>query len=145
MSLQLIPMDRETGEVLEFRPSMIKELDNSDLTAFLEAVKAADKMKKEAEKEVKKRLDEGQNFTRLSYGKQQFTREIVMDNTAKTALIRKYGLESVEPLSVAKLEKKYGEVIYKDIEQFIIQKPKKPAIKWDEWGQLNENYKSSRY
>ncbi|MDT2620410.1 DUF2800 domain-containing protein [Lactococcus petauri] len=132
MSLQLIPMDRETGEVLEFRPSMIKELDNSDLTAFLEAVKAADKMKKEAEKEVKKRLDEGQNFTRLSYGKQQFTREIVMDNTAKTALIRKYGLESVEPLSVAKLEKKYGEVIYKDIEQFIIQKPKKPAIKWDE-------------
>ena len=52
MSLQLIPMDRETGEVLEFRPSMIKELDNSDLTAFLEAVKAADKMKKEAEKEV---------------------------------------------------------------------------------------------
>ena len=132
MSLQLIPMDRETGEVLEFRPSMIKELDNSDLTAFLEAVKAADKMRKEAEKEVKKRLDEGQNFTRLSYGKQQFTREIVMDNTAKTALIRKYGLESVEPLSVAKLEKKYGEVIYKDIEQFIIQKPKKPAIKWDE-------------
>ncbi|WP_285009438.1 DUF2800 domain-containing protein [Lactococcus formosensis] len=132
MSLQLIPMDRETGEVLEFRPSMIKELDNSDLTAFLEAVKAADKMKKEAEKEVKKRLDEGQNFTRLSYGKQQFTREIVMDNAAKTALIRKYGLESVEPLSIAKLEKKYGEGIYKDIEQFIIQKPKKPAIKWDE-------------
>lgn len=132
MSLQLIPMDRETGEVLEFRPSMIKELDNSDLTAFLEAVKAADKMKKEAEKEVKKRLDEGQNFTRLSYGKQQFTREIVMDNTAKTALIRKYGLDSVEPLSVAKLEKKYGEGIYKDIEQFIIQKPKKPALKWDE-------------
>ncbi len=125
-------MDRETGEVLEFRPSMIKELDNSDLTAFLEAVKAADKMKKEAEKEVKKRLDEGQNFTRLSYGKQQFTREIVMDNAAKTALIRKYGLESVEPLSIAKLEKKYGEGIYKDIEQFIIQKPKKPAIKWDE-------------
>lgn len=132
MSLQLIPMDRETGEVLEFRPSMIKELDNSDLTAFLEAVKAADKMKKEAEKEVKKRLDEGQNFTRLSYGKQQFTREIVMDNTAKTALIRKYGLDSVVPLSVTQLEKKYGEDIYKDIEQFIIQKPKKPALKWDE-------------
>ena len=131
MSLQLIPMDRETGEVLEFRPSMIKELDNSDLTAFLEAVKAADKMKKEAEKEVKKRLDEGQNFTRLSYGKNQFTREIVMDNTAKTALIRKYGLDSVEPLSVAKLEKKYGEDIYKDIEQFIIQKPKKAKIEWD--------------
>jgi hypothetical protein len=125
-------MDRETGEVLEFRPSMIKELDNSDLTAFLEAIKAADKMKKEAEKEVKKRLDEGQNFTRLSYGKQQFTRELVMDNVAKTALIRKYGLDSVVPLSVSQLEKKYGEDIYKDIEQFIIQKPKKPAIKWDE-------------
>ncbi len=131
MSLQLIPMDRETGEVLEFRPSMIKELDNSDLTAFLEAVKAADKMKKEAEKEVKKRLDEGQNFTRLSYGKQQFTRELVMDNAAKTALIRKYGLESVEPLSIAKLEKKYGEGILEDIEQFIIMKPKKAKIEWD--------------
>lgn len=132
MSLQLTPMDPETGEVFEFRPSMIKELDNIDLTAFLSAIKAADKLKKEAEKEVKKRLDEGQNFTRLSYGKKQFTRELVMDNTAKTALIRKYGLDSVVPLSVTQLEKKYGEDIYKDIEQFIIQKPKKPALKWDE-------------
>lgn len=132
MDLKLLPIDAETGDIIDFRPSMLKEMDNSDLTAFLAAVKVADKMKKEAEKEVKKRLDEGQNFTRLSYGKQQFTREIVMDNTAKTALIRKYGLESVEPLSVAKLEKKYGEGIYKDIEQFIIQKPKKSALKWDE-------------
>ena len=132
MDFKLLPMDAETGEVIDFRPSMIKEMNNSDLTAFLAAVKVADKMKKEAEKEIKKRLDEGQVFTRLSYGKQQFTRELVMDNAAKTVLIKKYGLESVVPLSVAQLEKKYGEKIYKDIEPFIIQKPKKPAIKWDE-------------
>jgi hypothetical protein len=131
MDLKLLPMDTETGEVLEFRPSMIKELNNSDLTSFLAAIKGADKMKKEAEKEIKKRLDEGQVFTRLSYGKQQFTRELVMDNAAKTDLIRKYGLDSVVPLSVAQLEKKYGEGIYKDVEQFIIQKPKKQAIVWD--------------
>lgn len=131
MSLQLIPMDRETGEVLEFRPSMIKELNNSDLTDLLATLKLADKLRKEGEKEAKKRLDEGQHFTRLSYGKQQFTREIVMDNAAKTALIRKYGLESVEPLTIAKLEKKYGESILEDIEQFIIMKPKKAKIEWD--------------
>ncbi|PFL20422.1 hypothetical protein COJ26_30735, partial [Bacillus thuringiensis] len=63
--------------------------------------------------------------------KQQFTRELVMDNAAKTALIRKYGLESVEPLTIAKLEKKYGESILEDIEQFIIMKPKKAKIEWD--------------
>ena len=54
-----------------------------------------------------------------------------MDNAAKTALIRKYGLESVEPLTIAKLEKKYGESILEDIEQFIIMKPKKAKIEWD--------------
>lgn len=131
MDLKLLPMDAETGEVLEFRPSMIKELNNSDLTSFLAATKGADKMKKEAEKEIKKRLDEGQVFTRLSYGKQQFTRTIASTPEVKAALIKKYGYDSIEPLSIAKLEKKYGEEIYQDLEPYIVQKPKKQAIVWD--------------
>ena len=50
MELKLLPMDAETGEVIDFCPSMLKKLNNSDLTSFLAAVKVADKMKKEAEK-----------------------------------------------------------------------------------------------
>ncbi|MGI1836459.1 hypothetical protein ACRPK2_03810 [Lactococcus garvieae] len=132
MELKILPMDAETGEVIDFCPSMLKKLNNSDLTSFLAAVKVADKMKKEAEKEIKKRLDEGQVFTRLSYGDQQFTRTIVAPPEVKAALIKKYGYDSVEPLTIAKLEKKYGEEVYQDLEPYIVLKPKKPAIKWDE-------------
>lgn len=132
MDLKLLPIDAETGDIIDFRPSMLKEMDNSDLTSFLAAVKVADKMKKEAEKEIKKRLDEGQVFTRLSYGAQQFTRTIVAPPEVKAALIKKYGYDSVEPLTIAKLEKKYGEEIYQDLEPYIVLKSKKPAIKWDE-------------
>lgn len=132
MDIKLLPMDVETGEVLDFRPSMLKKLDNSELTSLLAAIKGADKMKKETEKEIKKRLDEGQAFTRLSYGAQQFTRTIVAPPEVKATLIKKYGYDSVEPLTIAKLEKKYGEEVYQDLEPYIVLKPKKPAIKWDE-------------
>lgn len=132
MELKLLPMDAETGEVIDFCPSMLKKLNNSDLTSFLAAVKVADKMKKEAENEIKKRLDEGQVFTRLSYSDPQFTRTIVAPPEVKAALIKKYGYDSVEPLTIAKLEKKYGEEVYQDLEPYIVLKPKKPAIKWDE-------------
>ena len=90
-----------------------------------------DKLKKEAEKEVKKRLDEGQLFSRLSYSKQQYTRVLAMDNAAKMALIRKYGLDSVVPLIINQLEKKYGESVYEDIQPYIVENPKAQSIKWD--------------
>lgn len=131
MSLQLIAMDRETGEVLEFRPSMIKELDNSDLTAFLEAVKAADKMKKEAEKEVKKRLDEGQNFARLSYGKPAQQKVLTMTNKQKFDLVTAHGWDCVEPVGLPALKKMFGENIEQELEQSIVYKEKKPSLKWD--------------
>ena len=132
MELKLLPIDAETGDIIDFCPSMLKKLNNSDLTSFLAAVKVADKMKKEAENEIKKRLDEGQVFTRLSYSDPQFTRTIVAPPEVKAALIKKYGYDSVEPLTIAKLEKKYGEEVYQDLEPYIVLKPKKPAIKWDE-------------
>ncbi len=132
MNLQLIPIDKETGQIFDFEPGMVKNLNNSDLTNLLAMAKTADKIKKEAEKEVKKRLDEGQAFARLSYGEPQYTRVIVADDKVKKALIKKYGYASVEPLTIAKLEKKFGEEIYKDLQPYIVEKPKSPAIKWDE-------------
>lgn len=131
MDLQLIPLDGETGETLLLNPSMIKDWNNSELQNACSQLKALEKIKKEVEKEIKKRLDEGQQFTRLSYGKQQYTRVISAPPEVKAALIKKYGYDSVEPLSIAKLEKKFGEEIYKDLQPYIVEKPKSPAIKWD--------------
>ena len=132
MDLQIIPIDRESGEMFTFDPDMVKKLDNSELGIFLSSLKTVDKIKKEAEKEVKKRLDNGQTFTRLSYGKQQFQRIIVADDKVKSALVKKYGWDTLEPLTINQLEKKYGEAIYKDLEHYIIEKPKAKAIKWDD-------------
>ncbi|MCW2281472.1 DUF2800 domain-containing protein [Lactococcus lactis] len=131
MDLQLIPLDGETGETLLLNPSMIKDWNNSELQNACSQLKALEKIKKEVEKEIKRRLDEGQQFTRLSYGKQQYTRVISAPPEVKAALIKKYGYDSVEPLAITKLEKKFGEEIYKDLQPYIVEKPKSPAIKWD--------------
>ncbi|WP_242328061.1 DUF2800 domain-containing protein [Lactococcus lactis] len=131
MDLQLIPLDGETGETLLLNPSMIKDWNNSELQNACSQLKALEKIKKEVEKEIKRRLDEGQQFTRLSYGKQQYTRVISAPPEVKAVLIKKYGYDSVEPLAIAKLEKKFGEEIYKDLQPYIVEKPKSPAIKWD--------------
>lgn len=131
MELQLVPLDNETGEVLQLNPEMLKKFDNSTLTNLLSATKGIDKLKKEAEKEVKKRLDEGQLFSRLSYSKQQYTRVLAMDNAAKMALIRKYGLDSVVPLTINQLEKKYGESVYEDIQPYIVENERSRSIIWD--------------
>ncbi|MQW24108.1 MULTISPECIES: hypothetical protein [unclassified Lactococcus] len=131
MELQLVPLNTETGEVITLDPTLVTQMDNTELTSFLSNLKLLEKLKKVTEKEIKQRLDEGQLFKRLSYGKQQFTRLLVMDNEAKAELVNKYGFESVEPLSVLQLQKKYGDSIYQDIEPYIVEKPKAQAIKWD--------------
>ncbi|WP_374284175.1 hypothetical protein [Lactococcus sp.] len=132
MELQLVPLNTETGEVITLDPTVVTQMDNTELTGFLSNLKLLDKLKKATEKEVKKRLDEGQQFKRLSYGKQQYTRVLVMDNEAKAKLVNKYGFESVEPLSVVQFQKKYGDDAYQDIEPYIVEKPKAQAIKWDD-------------
>ena len=132
MDLKIIPVDRETGETFIFEPAMVQKMDNSELTGLLAQLKVLDKIKKATEKEVKKRLDEGQKFTRLSYGNKQYQRIIVADDKVKAALVKKYGWDSVEPLTITQLEKKFGEEPCKDLEPYIIEKPKAQAIKWDD-------------
>ena len=132
MEFSILPVDLETGERLEFTPSNIKQLGNDDLANLLSQLKVFEKLKKEAELEIKKRLDSGQKFTRVSYDEKfSYTRVLVLDEEAKKSLIRNYGLESVEPLSIAKLEKKYGEGIYDKLQPFIVEKPRAKSIKWD--------------
>ena len=132
MEFSILPVDLETGERLEFSPSNIKQLGNDELANLTSNLKVMEKLKKEAEKEIKKRLDSGQKFTRVSYDeKDSWTRVLVLDEEAKKSLIRNYGLESVEPLSIAKLEKKYGEGIYEKLQPFIVEKPRAKSIKWD--------------
>lgn len=132
MDLALLPVNRETGECLELTPSIVKELENDDLASLTASLKILEKLKKEAEKEIKARLDEGQKFSRVSYPEKTiYTRNLVLDDEAKKSLIRNYGLDSVEPISITKLEKKYGEGIYEKLQPYIIETPKNKAIKWD--------------
>lgn len=132
MDLALLPVNRETGECLELTPSIVKELENDDLANLTASLKILEKLKKEAEKEIKARLEEGQKFSRVSYPeKTTYTRNLVLDDEAKKSLIRNYGLDSVEPISITKLEKKYGEGIYEKLQPYIIETPKNKAIKWD--------------
>lgn len=131
MELQLLPVDMETGERFELNPSVIKELDNGQLTAFLAQLKTFDTLKKKAEEEVKKRLDEGQEFKRVQYGKQSFNKVLTLDNKAKHALMKKYGWDSLTSLTLKQLKDKYGEEVEKDLEPYIILKPKKQSIVWD--------------
>ena len=131
MELELVPLNRETGELVTLDPSMVTSMNNADLQDFYANLKVIESLKKKAEAEIKRRLDEGQLFKRLSYSKQQYTRVLSMDNAAKMALIRKYGLDSVVPLTINQLEKKYGESIYEDIQPYIVENPKAQSIKWD--------------
>lgn len=130
-NLILQPYDRDTGEIIDINPNEVDKLQNDDLAYLLSVLKAFDKTKKKAEEEIKKRLDEGQSFARLSYGNPTMTRVLKLDDGAKKALIKKYGWDSVEPLSITQLEKKYGEEVYKDLESYIVQTPRKPSIQWD--------------
>ena len=131
MELELVPLNRETGELVTLDPSMVTSMNNADLQDFYANLKVIESLKKKAEAEIKRRLDEGQLFKRLSYKKAAKQRILVLDNNAKKALILKYGLESVEPLTIGKLEKKYGESIYSDLSPYIIEKDKAQAIEWD--------------
>ena len=132
MELTLLPVDLETGERIELTPSNIKQLGNDELANLTSNLKVMEKLKKEAEKEIKSRLDEGEKFTRVSYpDKTTYTRVLKLDDEAKRSLIKNYGWDSVEPLSITKLEKKFGESIYEKLQPFIVEAPKAKAIQWD--------------
>ncbi|MCH4169547.1 MAG: hypothetical protein LKF42_09840 [Streptococcaceae bacterium] len=129
MAPQLI--DTETSELLEFTPNNISELDNDVLERLVEDVRKLDKFKKVGEEELKKRLEDGKKFNKVSLGKPQMMTVIASDERLVKALINKYGYESILPLSLTQLKKKYGEAVEKDIEPWLVQKPKKPALKFD--------------
>ncbi|OFI46729.1 hypothetical protein BG262_02720 [Floricoccus penangensis] len=131
MNLMITAIDRETGEFADFDLSIIKDLSNDDVANLRVDTKKIEAIGKAADKEIKERLDKGEKFTRVSYGNPQVTRNLILDESAKKALIKKYGWESVEPLTIAKLEKKFGEKITEDLEPYIVNVPKNPAIQWD--------------
>lgn len=132
MELELVPLNRETGEIVTLEPSMVTSMNNTDLQDFYTNLKVIESLKKKAEAEIKRRLDEGQLFKRLSYGKVQYQRVLTLENEDKAKLVNKYGFDCMEPLTINQLEKKYGESIYQELERFIVMKPKAQAIKWDD-------------
>ena len=131
MDLKIIPVDRETGETFIFEPAMVNKMDNSELTGLLAQLKVLDKIKKATEKEVKKRLDEGQQFNRLSYGKAAQQKVLTMTNKQKYDLVKSHGWDCVEPIALTKLKSKFGDGIEQELEQSIVYKDKKAPLKWD--------------
>lgn len=129
--LSLIPVNELTGERVDLNPSIVKKLDNVEITELYAQLKTLTDLNKKVEAEVKSRLDEGQAFNRLSYGKQAVSKVLTLTNQQKFDLVQKYGWDVVEPLSLAKLKKMFGEGIEQELEQSIVLKPKKPSIVWD--------------
>ncbi len=130
MDLQLIPVDSD-GQRVDLNPSAIKDMDNITLTEFLAQAKIIADLYKKGETEVKKRLDEGQQFNRLSYGKAAQQKVLTMTNKQKYDLVKAHGWDCVEPITLTKLKSKFGDGIEQELEQSIVYKDKKAPLKWD--------------
>lgn len=106
-------------------------MDNITLTEFLAQAKIISDLYKKGETEVKKRLDEGQQFNRLSYGKAAQQKVLTMTNKQKYDLVKAHGWDCVEPITFTKLKSKFGDGIEQELEQSIVYKDKKAPLKWD--------------
>ena len=128
MDLQLIPVDAD-GQRIDLNPSAIKDMDNITLTEFLAQAKIISDLYKKGETEVKKRLDEGQQFNRLSYGKASERRVLKMNNKQKRDLVISRGWDCVEPIPLGKLIEKFGRDIENELP--VVTTKNKPPLKWD--------------
>lgn len=128
MDLQLIPVDGD-GQRVDLNPSAIKDMDNITLTEFLAQAKIISDLYKKGETEVKKRLDEGQQFNRLSYGKPSERRILKMNNKQKRDLVISRGWDCVEPIPLGKLIEKFGKDIENELP--VVTTKNKPPLKWD--------------
>ena len=128
MDLQLIPVDGD-GQRVDLNPSAIKDMDNITLTEFLAQAKIISDLYKKGETEVKKRLDEGQQFNRLSYGEPAKRRVLKMNNKQKRDLVISRGWDCVEPIPLGKLIEKFGKDIENELPVVITEN--KAPLKWD--------------
>ena len=128
MDLQLIPVDGD-GQRVDLNPSAIKDMDNITLTEFLAQAKIISDLYKKDETEVKKRLDEGQQFNRLSYGEPAKRRVLKMNNKQKRDLVISRGWDCVEPIPLGKLIEKFGKDIENELPVVITEN--KAPLKWD--------------
>ncbi|MCI2095874.1 MAG: hypothetical protein LKK07_10060 [Lactococcus lactis] len=128
MELQLIPVDGD-GQRVDLNPSAIKDMDNITLTEFLSQAKIIADLYKKGETEVKKRLDEGQVFKRLSYGEPAKRRVLKMNNKQKRDLVISRGWDCVEPIPLGKLIEKFGKDIENELPVVITEN--KVPLKWD--------------
>lgn len=128
MDLQLIPVDGD-GQRVDLNPSAIKDMDNVTLTEFLAQAKIISDLYKKGETEVKKRLDEGQQLNRLSYGEPAKRRVLKMNNKQKRDLVISRGWDCVEPISLGKLIEKFGKDIENELPVVITEN--KAPLKWD--------------
>lgn len=128
MDLQLIPVDGD-GQRVDLNPSAIKDMDNITLTEFLAQAKIIADLYKKGEAEAKKRLDEGQQFKRLSYGEPAKRRVLKMNNKQKRDLVISRGWDCVEPIPLGKLIEKFGKDIENELPVVIVEN--KAPLKWD--------------
>lgn len=128
MELQLIPVDGD-GQRVDLNPSAIKNMDNITLTEFLAQAKIIADLYKKGEAEAKKRLDEGQQFKRLSYGEPAKRRVLKMNNKQKRDLVISRGWDCVEPIPLGKLIEKFGKDIENELPVVIVEN--KAPLKWD--------------
>ncbi|MBS7578322.1 MULTISPECIES: hypothetical protein [unclassified Enterococcus] len=124
-------IDTETSELLEFTPNNIAELPNETLERLVADAKRIDKFKTVGEKELKERLEKGGKFSKVSFAKPAIEKVLTNDNKRKRELVIKYGWDCVKLETLTQLKKIYGEKIEDEISDLIVEKPKKPALKWE--------------
>ena len=122
--------DIETGEVYTLTPADVEKLDNDTLQAGAEAYKRFKKVGEAFEKTVKSRLESGQKFDRVEFGKPAKQTTITDSNKRKRELVIDHGWDCVSLKSLTELKKIYGEGFEDEISDLIIIGDKKPALKW---------------
>lgn len=122
--------DIETGEVYTLTPSDVEDLDNKTLELGAEAFKRFKKVGEAFENTIKKRLEKGDTFKNVKFGKPSKKTIVIDDNARKRELVIKHGWDCVVLKSPTELKKIYGNKIEDDIEDLVIIGENKPSLKW---------------
>ncbi len=118
-----ITLINEDGEKMTFAnmvPAALEKTDNESLEELGYMSKILKARFKDIDAEIKKRLDDGQQFGRVEYVER--TKKMIPqdDNDLKQQFIFKYGYDAVELKSPTQLRKQFGKAIEEDLEAITV-------------------------
>ncbi|MHB9627354.1 hypothetical protein ACX9YQ_07525 [Weissella cibaria] len=128
-----ITLINEDGEKMTFAnmvPAALEKTDNESLEELGYMAKILKARFKDIDAEIKKRLEDGQQFGRVEYVERNKKMIPQDDNDLKQQFIFKYGYDAVELKSPMQLRKQFGKAIEEDLEAITIFDMTN-AVKWN--------------